>query len=75
MLITVLKGTNLFLVIQERAEKTNTVFTRELLFRKMQLICLVLPEGGSWKMIKFVFCLFVQRLQVCYHWVEFIFLF
>lgn len=59
MLITVMEGTNLFLVIQKSAEKKNAVFTREFLFRKMQLICLVLPEGGSWKTIKLVFCLFV----------------
>lgn len=35
MLITVMEGTNLFLVTQKRAEKTNTVFSCEFLFRKM----------------------------------------
>lgn len=29
MLITVMKGTNLFLIKQKRTEKTNTVFTCE----------------------------------------------
>lgn len=35
MQITVMKGTNLFLVAQEGAENVNPVFTCEFLFRKM----------------------------------------
>lgn len=35
MQITVMKGTNPFLVAQEGTENTNPVFTCEFLFRKM----------------------------------------